>query len=156
MIVPPRCLNSAIEPHVHARRVGAHRQVDELLQLREGHDLVHRLADAGAREAVDRAVQIDVLAAGEVGMEARAELEQRRDPAAGLDPARGRLDDPGDEPEQRRLAGAVPADEPDRLAGLDPHGDVAERLDLARAEPAARDEHVLDRALCLRIDAKRP
>ena len=37
----------------------------------------------------------------------------------------GRLDDPGDQPEQRRLAGAVAADEPDRLARLDRERDVA-------------------------------
>ena len=51
------------EPHVHPRRVGPHRQVDELLELGERDDLVHRLAHRRAREAVDRAVQIDVLAA---------------------------------------------------------------------------------------------
>ena len=106
------------EPHVHPRRVGAHGQVDELLELRERDDLVHRLAHARAREAVDRAVQVDVLAPGEVGVEAGAELEQRRDAAAGLDAAARRLDDLRDEPQQRRLARAVTADEPDRLAGL--------------------------------------
>ena len=41
---------------------------------------------ARARAAVDRAVQIDVLAAAEVRMEAGAELEQRGDPAADLGP----------------------------------------------------------------------
>ena len=69
------------EPHVHPRRVRAHRQVDELLELGERDDLVHHLAHARPREAVDRAVQVDVLAAGEVGVEAGAELEQRRDAA---------------------------------------------------------------------------
>ena len=59
-----------------------------------GDDLVHQLADAGAREAVDRAVEVDVLAAREVRVEAGAELEQRRDAAAGLDAAGGRLEDP--------------------------------------------------------------
>ena len=50
-----------------------------------------------ALEAVDRAVEVDVLAAGEVGVEAGAELEQRADAPAGLDAPGGRLDDPGDE-----------------------------------------------------------
>ena len=40
------------EPHVHARRVRADRQVDEALELREGDDLVHQLADLRALEAV--------------------------------------------------------------------------------------------------------
>ena len=75
------------EAHVHARRVGAHRQVDELLELGERDDLVHHLAHPRARQAVDRAVQVDVLAPAEVRVEAGAELEQRRDAAAGLDAA---------------------------------------------------------------------
>ena len=70
------------EAHVHPRRVRAHRQVDELLELRERDDLVELLADVRALEPVDRAVQEDVLAPGEVGMEAGAELEQRADPPA--------------------------------------------------------------------------
>ena len=50
---------------------------------------------------------------------------------ADLDPALGRLEDAGDQPQQRRLAGAVAPDEPDRLARLDREGDVAQRPDLA-------------------------
>ncbi len=150
-----RCDGEA-EAHEHAGRVRAHRQIDELLELGERDDLVHHLAHACPREPVDRAVQIDVLAAGEVLVEARAELEQRGNPAAHLDAPGGRLDDLGDQPEKRRLAGAVPADQPDRLAGLDGQRDVAQRLHLARAGLAARDDHVLERPLRLRIDAERP
>src|SRR5581483_5432797 len=91
------------EPHVHPRGVRAHRQVDEALELGERDDLVHRLAHGAARQTVDRAVQVDVLAAAEVRMEPRAGLEQRRDAAAGLEPSRARLDDPRDEPQQRGL-----------------------------------------------------
>ena len=39
------------EPHVHPRRVGAHRPVDRLLELGEGDDLVEALADLGAAQA---------------------------------------------------------------------------------------------------------
>src|SRR5581483_7582539 len=113
-----------------------------------------RLAHACAREAVDRRVEVDVLAAGEVLVEARAELEQRCDAAAGLGLPARRLDDPRDEPEQRRLARAVPAYEPDRAAGLDGHGHVAERLHVAHTEAAARDEDVLQGSLRLRIDTE--
>ena len=59
--------------------------VDRVLELGEGDDLVEALADLRALEAVDRAVQEDVLAPAEVGVEAGAELEQRADPAADLD-----------------------------------------------------------------------
>ena len=75
------------EPHEHPRRVRAHRHVDEVLELRERDDLVEALADVRALQPEDRAVEVDVLAAGEVGMEAGAELEQRADPAADVDAA---------------------------------------------------------------------
>ncbi len=70
------------EAHVHPRGIRAHRQVDEVLEACEGHDLVELLADHGPPQAVDRPVEVDVLTARHVGMEARAELEQRTDTAA--------------------------------------------------------------------------
>src|SRR5262249_60436877 len=83
-----------------------------------------------------------------------AELGEARDRAAGLDaPGRG-PDDLRDDPEQRRLTGAVPPDEADRLARLDGQRNVAQRLHFARAAAAARDEEILQRALRLRVDAK--
>ena len=68
------------EPHVHPGRVRPYRQVDELLELGERDDLVHCFPHARAGEAVDRAVQEDVLATGEVGVEAGPELEQAMRP----------------------------------------------------------------------------
>src|SRR5207248_2747157 len=131
-------------------------EVDELLELGERHDLVHQLPDARPREPVDRAVEVDVLSAGEVGVEPGAQLQERRDPAAGLDPARGRLDDPRDQPEQRRLARPVTADEADSVARLDSERDVFERPDVAGGQAPACDEDVLQGPLRLRIDAESP
>jgi hypothetical protein len=88
-------------------------------------------------------------------MEARAKLEQGGDPAARLDPARGRRDDPRDDPQERRLARAVAPDEADGLAGLDRQRDVPQRLHHARGEPAKGDEEVLQRPLRLRVHAER-
>ena len=104
------------EPHRHPARVGTDRPVDRVLDLGERDDLVEALANLGAPQALDRAVQEDVLASGEVGMEAGAELEQRADPALDLDGARGRLDDPRQHAQQRRLARPVAPDQADRLA----------------------------------------
>ena len=142
------------EPHVHPRGVGAHGPVDRLLELGEGDDLVEALADLSPLEPVDGAVEEDVLAAAEVGMEAGAELEQRADPAADVDPSRRRLDDPGDQPQQRRLAGAVAADEPDRLPRLDGERHVFERLHVLRVGAAAQDEQLLQAARLVRVDAE--
>ena len=66
---------------VHAAGVVLDGRVEELLDFGEGDDLVELAVDLGALHAEDRAVEIDVLAAGELGMEAGADLEQRADAA---------------------------------------------------------------------------
>ena len=87
--------------------------------------------------AVDRAAEIHVLPTGELGMEAGADLEEGADPAARPAHTRGRLGDPADDLEQRALPGAVATDDSERLAFPDDEVDVAERPDLARADPPA-------------------
>jgi hypothetical protein len=144
------------EPHVHPRGVRPHRQVDELLEPGERDDLVELLADRHPRKAVDRAVQVDVLAAGHVRMEARTELEERADAAADGDRAVGRLDDPREEPQERRLAGAVAADEPDGTPGLDVERDVTERPHVRAACMPPREQEILQRTALARIDAEAP
>src|SRR5262249_18723994 len=104
--------NRESESHEHSRRVRAYRQIDEALELGERDDLGHRLANPRAGEPVDGAVQVDVLTSAEIGMEARAQLEQRADASAGLDASRRRAEDAGQEPQQRRLPRAVSPDEP--------------------------------------------
>ena len=69
------------------RRIALHRRVEELLDLGKGDDLVELAPDLGARHAEDRAVEIDVLAAGQFGMEAGADLEQAGDAAPDGDAA---------------------------------------------------------------------
>ena len=76
------------EADVHAARVALHGRVDELLDAGELDDLVEALLDLAALHAEDRAVQVDVLAAGELLVEARPDLEQAADAAADLGPAR--------------------------------------------------------------------
>ena len=70
------------EPHEHARRVVLDRRVDELLEPGELDDVVEAGGDLLLRQPEDGAVEEDVLAAAELGMEAGAELEQGRDPTA--------------------------------------------------------------------------
>ena len=62
------------QAHVHAARVVLDRRVEELLDLGERDDLVELALDLGPPHAEDGAVQVDVLAAGELGMEAGARL----------------------------------------------------------------------------------
>ena len=104
---------------------------------------------------MDRAVQVDVLAAGEVRVEAGAELQQRGDATAGLDAAGRRLDDPGDQAEQRRLARAVSADRdrPPRPARPRARRPRARRTSVAPAPLRAKTDF-LERAHRLRVDAE--
>jgi hypothetical protein len=107
------------EPHVHAGRIGPHGHVDEPLQLGVGDDVVEAAGDEVARDAVERGVEEDVLAAGEIGAEAGAELEQRRDASVGGDGAFVRLEDAGDDLQERALTAAVRADQAEGLAAGD-------------------------------------
>ena len=104
------------QAHVHAGGVALDRRVEELRDLGELDDVVELAPDLGARHAEDGAVQVDVLAAAELGVEARADLEQAADAAVDLDPALGRLGDAREDLEQGALAGAVAADDADAPA----------------------------------------
>src|SRR5262249_46589868 len=90
------------------------------------------------------AVEIDVLAAGQFGVEAGANLEQAADPTVQLDTSLGRLGDPREDLQERALASAVAADDADHLARLDFRRHVLtgpEILDGCRlmpTEPAAK------------------
>ncbi len=140
------------EAHVHPRRVRAHGQVDEALELGELDDVVERVADLRALHPVDRAAQEDVLPPREVGVEPGAELEQGSDRAADRDPPARGLEDAREQPEERRLARAVPADDAERLPGLDLERDVAERPDLRRPLVAAAHDRLLQRDVPRRVD----
>ena len=76
------------EPHRHPARVALHRRVEEALDLGELDDLVEAGADLGPAHAEDRAVEEDVLAPGQLRVEAGADLEQRADPAGDVGLAR--------------------------------------------------------------------
>ena len=105
-------------------------------------------------EALDRAVQEDVLPAREVEVKARAELEERADAPFRANAPRRRLDDLGDDAEQRRLAGAVPADQPDGLAARYLGGDVPKRPHVGGLRLSALDEEILERARVACVHAK--
>jgi len=113
-----------------------HLHVDERLDLGEVDDVVEDAGDVGAREPEDRSVQVDVLAAGQLGVEPGAELEQGGDPAVADDrPVRG-AQDPGDALQQGRLPRPVGTEEADGLAGRDLQVDVALGPETPRARCA--------------------
>ena len=99
------------EPRVEARRVALHRRVDQPLDIGKLHDRVELAIDLLARQAEQAGAEVDVLAAGQLGMKAGAELDQRHDVAGDAHLAAGRPGHARDQLQQRRLAGAVAADD---------------------------------------------
>lgn len=128
------------EAHHHAGGVRFDGLLDEVTDVGEGGDLVETLRHLGVREAVNGAVKKDVFAAGELGVEAGAELEEGGDAAVDLDGTRGRRERAGDELEQGGFAGAVAADDARGLAAADFEGDVAQGVEIAVAASGAVGE----------------
>ena len=98
------------EAHVHAAGVAldrACRGTARCPRTRRSRRSVAAISLAAHAE--DRAAEEDVLAAGQLGMEAGADLEQRAHAAGELDAPLGRRRDPREHLQQRRLAGAVAA-----------------------------------------------
>ena len=104
------------------------------------------------REAEHRAVEVDVVAPGELGLEPRAELEQRGERAAKTDLAGRRLQDAADALEQRRLARAVVADDAHGLALADGEVDVVERGEEFGRARARVQQALLQRLVSLVVD----
>ncbi len=115
------------EAHLHARGVELHLPVDGAAEPGELHDVVEAAGHLAAAQAEQRAEQVDVLPAGQVRVDAGPDLDQRADPAAHVDHPAVRVHHPGQHLQQGGLAGAVGADQADRLARLDVHRDVPQR-----------------------------
>src|SRR6266700_98237 len=104
------------EARLHAARVMLELGVDELLELRESHDLVEQCIDLRPAHAEKRAVEVDIFAPGQVRVKAGADLEQRANASADGRGASSRSRDSGQDLEQRALAGAVAPDDAEYFA----------------------------------------
>lgn len=94
--------------------------------------------------AEESAVEVDVLARGELEVEARAELDEWRDVAAHDALALAGFEHAGDDLEHGRLARSVGANQADDLAGLHLEGDVLECSELGEEQLVL---HQLDEVL---------
>src|SRR5262249_5513463 len=115
----------------------------------KGDDLIELAAYLGARHAENGAVEVDVLAAGELGVEAGADLEQARHTAFDRDATLGRFGDARQDLEQCRFAGAVAADDAHHLAALHLEAHVLESPEFLRGvadDEGAAAQHVSRRA----------
>src|SRR5439155_3678587 len=99
------------KPDVHPRRIELHLCIDERLDAGEVDDLVEVLRRLLARETENRRIEKHVLAAGEVAVEAGAELQEGGKAAATLHETLGGRENAADQLEQRRLARPVGTDQ---------------------------------------------
>src|SRR5580700_1171635 len=108
--------NGKGQADVHPRGIAFDWRIEKPLDLGESDDLIELTPYLRAAHPEDRAVEKDILAPGQFGMKAGADLEQAGDPAAQGDAPLGRLGYAGQDLEQRALAGAVPANDAEDLA----------------------------------------
>ena len=101
------------EAHEHARRVVLDRCVDELFESGEVDDVVEPSLDVLLRESENGAVQKHVLASGEFGMEAGAELEESRQASGDGDASFVGNQNSGQTLEERALSRTVRSDHPE-------------------------------------------
>ena len=114
---------------LHPTRVALDGGIDETLNFGEGHDFIELSIDLGPFHPEDGAVQVDVLAAGQLGMEACSDLEKGAHPAVDASFALGRLGDARQDLQERALPGAVLPDDPQHISLVDVEIDVAQRPD---------------------------
>ena len=146
--------NGKAETRHHAGGIVLHGGVHKVLQFGKLDDLVKPLGHIRAAVAEDRAVEIDVLARGKVGVKARAELDEGSNAPAGLHRALGRLQNAGDDFQKRALAGAVQPDDAERIALFERERYVPQRPELLKMELPAHglDEIFLDAVDLLRAE----
>jgi len=123
----------------HARRIGPHRQVDEVAHAREVDDLRVPLLDLRGRHAHRQAAEHHVPLAGEVVEQRGVHAEQCR-LAGGVHRAALRGQEPGDGTQQRGLARPVPPDDAYHVAVVDHERDAADRVDFPDGDPALPPE----------------
>ena len=126
------------EADLHPRRVVLQAQVDEVLELRELDRRVKASPRLRGAEPEHDGVDDDVLARGEVGVEADAELDEGAHAPAHADRAAVDAVDPGDALHQRALAAAVAPGDAEELPFADLEVDVLQRVQLFELAVADR------------------
>jgi len=114
------------QPHIHPARVPLHRCIQELLYLSELHNLIELRIDLPLLHTQDGTIEVDILAARQFRMEARAHLQQTAHPATEDHFPLGGVGYAGEDLQQGGFACAVTADDADDLAAVDGEIDVAQ------------------------------
>lgn len=118
------------------------RRVDEVSKLGEVDNAVHLAPHIGVGLPEQRAVQVDILTPGQVGVKPGAEFEQGRNPAIDRDAPGGRFENARDELERGALARAVVSNQADGFATVHSEAHLAQRPERAAVEMLAAPQQV--------------
>ncbi len=118
----------------HAGGEVLHGHVYEIGQLGKLHNLLEVRVDELLGVAEESAVEVDVLACGELEVKTRAKLDQGRDVAADDALSLAGFEHTGDDLEHGGLARTVGANQADDLAGFHLEGDVLECSELGEEQ----------------------
>jgi hypothetical protein len=114
------------QPSLHAGRVCLERLIDDIAQLTGIDDRFDLFLDLRAFHPEAEATHHDVLRPSVLGMESRAQLENRGDPTIDLEFARGSLESARNDLEKRRFPGTVPAENTYDFSALEFEIDTAQ------------------------------
>src|ERR1035437_7616409 len=128
----------------HAAGIGLDGLVDEGADLGEALDVFVAFVDLAGGEAEDGAVEVDVVAAAEFGVEAGAQFEQRGDAAVDGHGAGVGMEDAGDHLEGGAFPGAVLTDNAESLAALYFEGEVLNGEEVFMAAEAVQRQQFLE------------
>ncbi len=140
------------QAHNHTARIGLDGLIDEVADLGEVLDLADSLIHLFAGETQDGAVEVDILTAGELGIETRSELEQCRHTAIDRCAAGGGLEDACAHLQQSALARSIFPNNAKRLASLDFEGDIAQRPIVGMEAAAVQQRQLLETIAGRRVD----
>src|SRR4029079_485341 len=79
------------QPNRHSRRISLDGGIEKFLHLGECDDLIEFPFDLRARHPKDSPIEIDILAAGKLGVEAGANFQEARDAPLNRDASFARL-----------------------------------------------------------------
>src|SRR5262249_34833487 len=104
------------KPHSHSARVMFDGSIYELLYAGELDDLGKLAIDLAAAHAEHRAVQVDILAAGELRVKSRTDLKEAGNATGDFNATGSRVGDLGQNLQQSALARSISADDSDHVA----------------------------------------
>ena len=119
-------LHRKCQPHRHARAVGLDRLIDVIADVGKRDDVGQQGVDARAAQAQNRTIDVDVFTPGQVGVEARTQLQQRRHAAVGEHRTRAGRQYAGNDLQQGAFAAAIQADDAQRLPTVQAEADVVQ------------------------------